>query len=178
MKFINDNLKKAGYFNVVLIIAAIIAKLATIKKVSMLVNIDSIVCIIALVFGLFYSLSGYKKDSAKYYKVFMYLYFASNILSLMVPLLAPKFETVNYFIASINAVILVLVFILTFINDLGVNKSTNLSMLILLLNIIKLFYDVSNKTTMQSGFSNLILACILCVFVSAKYADKASRGAK
>ena len=178
MKLINDNLKKAGYFNAALIVIAIIMKLVTFFNVPTLVKIDSVLCVAALVFGLFYSLNGYKKDAAKYYKGFMYLYFASNIISLLVPLLAPMFEKVNYFIVSINAIILILAFILTFIKDLGVNKSTILSMLILLLNVIKLFYNVANKTTIQAGFSNLILACILCVFVSAKYADKASRGAK
>ena len=177
MKFINDNLKKAGYFNVVLIIAAIIAKLATIKKVSMLVNIDSIVCIIALVFGLFYSLSGYKKDSAKYYKVFMYLYFVSSVLSLLVPSIAPLSGKIDFFIVSINVIILILVFVLAFIKDLGVNKSTYISIFILILNVVKLFYNVK-MTVLLLGFSNLILACIVCVFVSAKYKDKESRGTK
>ena len=178
MKFINDNLKKAGYFNATLIIVSIIVKLITIKEVPTLVKIDSTLCIIALVFGLFYSLSGYKKDAAKYYKVFMYLYFVSNILSLASQLIAPMFGKKDFFVVSINAIVLILVFVLTFIKDLGVNKSTNISLIILLLSVIKLFYDVANKTTIPSEFVNLILACILCVFVSAKYKDKESRGVK
>ena len=177
MKLINDNLKKTGYFNAALIVIAIIMKLITLKDVSTLVKVDSIVCIIALVFGLFYSLNGYKKDAAKYYKSFMYLFFVSSVLSLLVPSIAPLSGKTNYFIASINVIILVLVFLLAFIKDLGVNKSTNISMLILILNIVKLFYNVQ-ITVFLLGFSNLVLACILCVFVSAKYADKEARGAK
>ena len=76
------------------------------------------------------------------------------------------------------AIIVVLVFILAFIKDLGVNKSTCLSLMVLILNVIKLFFDVAEKVTIPSGFANFVLACVLCVFVSAKYADKASRGAK
>lgn len=178
MKLINDNLKKAGYFNTILIIGAIGVKVYSLTKVNTFVKIDSIVCIFALVFGLIYSLNGYKKDVAKYYKIFMYLYLVSSVLSLMAPLVEPILTTINIFVVTINVALLILVFALAFIKDLGVNKSTNIAMVILLLNIIKLLYNVANKITIPSGFANLVLPCISCVLVSAKYKDKESRGAK
>ena len=173
-KLINSNLKTVGYINAVLIIVAIVLRIVSLGGLPLHVLFDSVLCIIALIFGLFYSLNGYKKDAAKYYKMFMYLYFASSVLSFLAPLLKEK----NVLFICINAIIVVLVFILAFIKDLGVNKSTCLSLMVLILNVIKLFFDVAEKVTIPSGFANFVLACVLCVFVSAKYADKASRGAK
>lgn len=176
MKIINDNLKKAGYFNIALIVIAIVLRLIIINTVPTIVKIDSIICIAALIFGLFYALSGYKKDGAKYYKAFISLYFVSSIVSLITSIIAPTSESINIYILFINIVVIVLLFILAFVKDVGISKSTNISLLILLVNIIKMFY--TNKLTYQGGFANLILACILCVFVSAKYRDKESRGTK
>lgn len=177
MKVVNDNLKKAGYLNAVLIVIAIVLRLVSIGSVPTVVQIDSALCIIALIFGLFYSLSGYKKDSAKYYRAFMYLYLVSSIVSLLAPLLV----TSNTFITVINAIIVILVLVLAFAKDIGVDNSTYFSLLILLLNLVKLFYSftgVAEFSKMASNFANLILACILCIFVSAKYKDKESRGSK
>ena len=109
MKLINDNLKKAGYFNTVLIMIAIILRIVSLGGLPLHVLFDSVLCIIALIFGLFYSLNGYKKDAAKYYKMFMYLYFASSVLSFLAPLLK---EEKNVLFICINAIIVVLVFIL------------------------------------------------------------------
>ena len=177
MRLINDNLKKAGYFNAALIVIAIVLKAICIGIGTTLSKIDSIICIIALMFGLLYSLNGYKKDAAKNYKVFMYLFFISNAFALT----APFAIKVDVLILVSNIIMFVLVFVLTFIKDLGVSKSTNLSMLILILTIIKFLYAVAklgDSLSIYSGFSSLALSCVLCVFVSAKYADKESRGAK
>ena len=84
MDYSRDILKKAGIVNGILIVATVICKLFLFSSATMMTKIDSVVCMVALIFGLFYSLSGYKKDSAKYYKVFMILYVVSSIFSLVV----------------------------------------------------------------------------------------------
>lgn len=177
MKLINENIRKAGYFNAALIAIAIVLKAICIGIGTSLSKVDSIICILALMFGLLYSLNGYKKDAAKNYKAFMYLYFISNAFALTAPLAIE----VDALILVSNIIMFVLVFILTFIQNLGVKKSTNVSMVILIITIIKFLYAVvklGDSLSIYSGFSSLALSCVLCVFVSAKYKDKASRGTK
>lgn len=174
MKLLSNNLKKAGYFNSVLIIVAIVLRILSLGNLPIFVTIDSIICIAALVFGLFYSLNGYKKDAAKYYKGFMYLYFVSCIFSFLVPIFRDK----DVLTMISNAIVLVAAFILAFVKDLGEKKSTYLSLTVLLFSVIKFFYKITNNITFSAKFGNLILAIILCVFVAAKYADKEARGAK
>lgn len=184
MKLINNNLKTVGYINVVLIVIAIILRLIAITVVPTIIKIDAILCIAALACGLIYALNGYKKDAAKYYKTFMYLYLISSVLSLGTSLSLAIADLGNFGILMIisNIIITISIFVLAFVKDFGEKKSNILSLLVLSLNILKLLSDISIKgiTTpiISAGFGNLILACILCVFVSAKYADKASRGAK
>lgn len=174
MKFINENLKKAGYFNAVLIVLAIVLRLRLSAEAAIIIKIDSIVTVIALVFGLIYALNGYKKESAKYYKGFMCLYLISSAVSILSPALAPLPGASNNVLTVINGIIFVLIAILAFVKDLGVNKSTTIAASILLLNVVKLF--LSNKISIHGIFANFVLACVMCVFVTAKYRDKESRG--
>ena len=181
MKFFNDNFKVIGYFNALLIVASIVFRLYFITTFSPLIMADSILCTITLLFGLFYSLSGYKKDAAKYYKEFMYLFFASSILSLCSTLYigSSSLTSSGLVIIISNAIIFIISFVLAFIKDFGLAKSNILALVVLLLNIVKLVLVLKTSISFISiGFANLILACILCIFVSAKYADKTSRGAK
>lgn len=175
MKFINDNLKKAGYFNAALIIIAIVFRLYFIGIFPTAIKIDSIICTIALIFGLFYSFNGYKKDAAKYYKGFMYLYIISSLFSLVASILGDG----NLLVIVANTIVLVLVSMLAFVKDFGETKSNGAALVILAISIFKLCL-VATKTIphISVAFANLILACILCVFVSAKYADKETRGTR
>ena len=176
MKIINENLKKAGYVNTVLILIAIVLRIIGIFKAPALVVIDSIICIAALVFGLIYALNGYKKGVAKYYKIFMYLLVLSSLLALST--LTVEFDVLT-FICDI--IVLACVLILALTKDLGEYKSNCCSILILSANLVKCFYTFLKTTDIvltSAGFANLVLACILCVFVSAKYTDKESRGSK
>ena len=181
MKLLSDNLKKAGYFNAILIVIAIVFRLCFIGSFPTAIMIDSIVCTIALIFGLFYSLSGYKKDAAKYYKAFMYLYLVSSLLSFIASIASVLVEDKSTVLIVANAVVLVAVFILAFIKDLGAKKSIVLALAILVISVVKMCFVVLTTTALSLisiHFANLMLACILCVFVAAKYADKKSRGAK
>ena len=184
MKLLSDNLKKAGYFNAILIVIALVLRLVTFVSIPTLGKVDAIICIVALVYGLIYALNGYKKDASKYYKTFMYLYLLSAVITLILAFSAAIIELKNYGILVIlaNVVILVSIFVLACINNLGEKKSNYLALLVLALNIFKLLFNVAIKGAIMpivsAGIANIMLACILCVFVSAKYADKKSRGAK
>ena len=186
MKLINDNLKKAGIFNSVLIVIAIVLRLIPLKSVPTLVKVDSIICIVALIYGLIYALYGYKKEASKYYKTFMYLYLLSSIISFATVLdfAVDILGKIGILMIIANAIILVSVFLLAFIKDFGEKKSNNFALLVFALNIFKLLFDLIiigssiELANISAGFSNIMLSCILCLFVSAKYADKSSRGAK
>ena len=176
MELINDNLKKAGYFNSVLIVAAIILRAINFANSPTLMMVDNAVCILALVFGLLYSLNGYKKDAAKYYKAFIYLYLISSLFALIGPILGER----NILMIISRALVFIAVFVLAFIKDLGENKSSKLALAIFVINVATLCYGVTSKAIpfIIMHLGNVALSCILCVFVSAKYADKKSRGAK
>lgn len=176
MKILKENLKKAGYFNAGLIVVAIVLRLMNMFNTPALAIVDSIVCIAALIFGLFYSLKGYKKDAAAYYKLFMYLLLVSSLMSLST--IVVKF---NVLMLICDAIILICVVALAVANNLGESKSNNCALIILICDLIKFFYVVAkikDMPTIAGEFANLVLACVLCVFVSAKYTDKATRGTK
>lgn len=184
MKLINDNLRKAGYFNAVLIVIAIVLRTISFSSIPTLGKVDSILCIVSLLFGLIYALNGYKKDASKYYKAFMYLYLLSAVITLILAFSVATIELGDYGILVIiaNVVILISIFVLAFIKDLGEKKSNNLAILVFALNIFKLLFNTAIKGTimpiLSAGFANIMLSCILCLFVSAKYAEKGSRGAR
>ena len=176
MKLINDNLKKAGYFNAFLTVIAIVLRIFQIVSAPIYVKIEAVICIIALVFGLFYSLNGYKKDAAKYYKAFIYLYLISSLFALIGPILGER----NILMIISRALVFIAVFVLAFIKDIGENKSSKLALAIFVINVATLCYGVTSKAIpfIVMHLGNVALSCILCVFISAKYTDKASRGAK
>ena len=179
MKLINSNLKKVGYFNAVLIVVAIVLRIFQIVSMPIYVKIEAVICIIALLFGLFYCLSGYKKDAAKYYKAFMYLYLISSLFALIGPAFSILGDR-NILIIISRVLVFIAVFVLAFVKDLGENKSNKLALAILVINVVTLCFGVATKAIpfISMHLGNVVLACILCMFVSAKYADKASRGAK
>ena len=179
MKLINDNLKKAGYFNAFLTVIAIVLRIFQIVSAPIYVKIEAVICIIALVFGLFYSLNGYKKDAAKYYKAFIYLYLISSLFALIGPIFAILGER-NILMIISRALVFIAMLVLAFVKDLGENKSSKLALAIFVINVATLCYGVTSKAIpfIIMHLGNVALSCILCVFVSAKYTDKASRGAK
>ena len=180
MKLSNDNLKKAGYFNSVLIVAAIILRAINFANSPTLMMVDNVVCILALVFGLLYSLNGYKKEAAKYYKTFMYLYALSSLISFAAPLIS--FGIGNYNLENvINFAVFVCACLLAFVKDFGKNNSNTTVCIALVLTGIKLVNDLLNGTLVNlhfASFSIFVQAMIACVLVSHKYIDKESRGAK
>ena len=176
MKFVNKHLKEAGYFNTALIAIAIILRIINFPSDQVLTKIDSIVCIAALIFGLVYSFNGYKKDAAKYYKIFMYLYLLSSLVAV-----STYFEGTKLIIFISNIIVSICLFVLAFAKDIGKEKSNFCALLTLALSLAKLLFALQGPTNMagiSAEFASVALACVLCVFVSAKYKDKEARGSK
>lgn len=185
MNLLSKNLKKAGIFNTVLILIAIGFRAYQLIDCSMLVKIDGVLCILALLFGVFYSFDGYKKDAGKYYRGFMGLYFISSVVSIATPIEAILDSTYVFdeatIIAIFNIVIAVCIFLLGFKKDLGKEKSLNLSYAVVALDIGKLAINLFIKASMSIisiDVSNLVLGLFTCAFVIVKYLDKQSRGSK
>ena len=185
MDFIRKNLKAIGIVNSIAIVVCIALRLASLSQAStLLAKIDLFACVIALTFGLFYSLSGYKKDSAIYFKAFVYLYAATSILSFATAIISLMVDgsfvfDLNTAKIIIHAIVTICISILAIGLDLGKKKSLQLTYAILLLNIVKLIISLVSKTQfaiISSDVSNVLLTCTLLVFVCAKYVDKQSRG--
>ena len=98
-------------------------------------SFDSIICIAALVFGLFYSLNGYKKDAAKSYRHFLYA-FALSIIATMISASmrgkAPMRANICAFIS------LVCVMALAYTKDIGKTRSYAFALVALASSVINL----------------------------------------
>lgn len=183
MKLINMNLKKTGIFNSILIVIALVLRVKNIVGMSTVRIIDTIVCAIGLIFGLLYCLNGYKKDAAKYYRVFMYLYALDSLISFIVSLTLYEFNSMAMIniIHGINISILVCACLLAFVKDFGEYNTKTVACIILVLNAIKFFSDLTSgalEVINYASLTNLVQAIIVYVLVSHKYIDKESRGVK
>lgn len=183
MKLINNNLKTVGYINAVLIVIAIVIRVFGSSLGDVAYKVDAVICILALIAGLIYSLMGYTKAVANYYKVFMLLYAISSAESIIPPVVGAlnAGKAVVLLFALVPAIIMICALILAFAKDLGKEKSTTLSWIILSVSIVKVVLEFclpDGIHHLAATIAYLIQAIIAFVFVSAKYADKASRGAK
>lgn len=184
MNIISENLKTTGIINAALIVLTIILRLISFFEMSALIKIDVIVCIISLIFGLLYSLFGYKKDVAKYYKTFMILYVLSSLISVLVPIIDTingNITITNIAFAIFGIIILICACMLAFGKDLGKGKSTNLFLIVLSICTIKILWNLVIESPLaysSASFAYLIQAFIVCVLVTGKYKDKQARGSK
>ena len=182
MKLLSNNLKKAGYFNAILIVIAIVFRLFAFSS-GVVYKVDTVICILALIAGLIYSLMGYTKAVANYYKVFMLLYAINSAESIIPPVVGAlnAGKTVVLLFALVPAIIMICALILAFAKDLGKEKSTTLSWIILAVSIAKVVLEFclpDGIHHLTATIAYLIQAIIAFVFVAAKYADKKSRGTK
>lgn len=171
----------AGGFIIVLCLAGIALRLSEFGKLTVLGKVNAIVCVIGLLFGLAYAFSGYVKTSAKLYKVFIILYSVSSLLSL-----ANFFEKVTnknalagFGIAIFigHLIVTILAFVLAFVKDLGRKKSSYISYVLIGINVLMFMSSlIGNVDYIIVALGNLVLACVVAVFIASKYVDKASRG--
>lgn len=186
MNKIKQNFLNAGGFAILLIIIAMVFRIIDFSYKSVFALSDSAVCIIALVCGLIYAFSGYVKASAAGYKLFMSLYAVSTLFSLaniyyeiVEHMTSAKMSGGQIIILVVSALISVCVLLLATVKNLGKKKSFYLSYSVILLNIILFIRSlIITPDYIIVTLSNLVIAGVMCIFVNAKYIDKASRGAK
>lgn len=98
--------KKVGIINSIFIVVAIVIRLIQLEEIPNIAKFDSFFCVVALLYGVIYALSGYKKEDAKYYKAFMFLFLVSSILSFIASVyLITIISTIGFNLKTIEAVL-------------------------------------------------------------------------
>lgn len=181
-----ENNKKFSYINVLILILsafAIALRLSKFKQLNTLGKVDAIICVVGLLFGFAYTLSGFIKESAKLYKVFIVFYSINCLFSIYnycsQALIRTSFIGVKPILLVGHIFVAILAIILAFIKDLGKQKSYKLSYSLLIISAIMFASTViADSNNVEIGLSNLVLALLEVVFIYAKYTDKQSRGTK
>ena len=186
MNFVIKNIKKVGIFNSILLALSIILMIVYFFNIeyTLVYFIYDILCFASIISALIYATKGYKKDAAKYYKAFFFLYALYTLFSTVAAVYSTL--TRDYEKVFTNEILLGLVaidaFVLAFGKDLGKKKSIGFACAMLILQLISSFRVFilypDRITILITYFVRIVIACIACTFVVAKYADKESRGAK
>lgn len=145
--------------------------------------------ILALFSAFVYIVSGYRKSSAKYFKLFLYVY-AVSYLSLVIDMLVSFIKTAqsgipittqNLLYNGLNIVAFVLINVLLIKENLGKTRSLIMSYLILLINlgffVAFIMQGVSTQIIVRK-YSGLALSIVLVTMEHLKYYDKKQRNTK
>ena len=172
--------------SIVLLFLAMGLVLYNIMKATDFLIVCYIVLFCALVSAALYFLYGCKKDAAKYFKVFIYLFALSSLLRIAG--FAERF-TIDRALAASIAFGVASVFSMAL--DLGKKKSMILGLIALAANLylfirmliaanfiilMRMIMDGDSLISLFESFAYLILACVLNLMLIAKYEDKAERG--
>ena len=181
MNFITKNLKQAGVFNTILIVITIILQiyLMFVEGFKPALQPYNYVMIIASIFGLIYAFYGYKKHAAKYYKAFIFLALIAFVLSAIS--FVPNFS--QWKIGTCLAFVRIIpIALLGFIKDFGKKNSLICAYVAFVCSSIIFISAIMQNDYILArialGLIQVLISAITIVFVEAKYADKASRGAK
>ena len=185
MNFISKNLRKSRYFNLVLIVISLVLSIynLTINKSPYFDYAYKPCLTIGLVSALMYTVYGYKKESALYYKLFMFLFFISLALSAYTQTLYIDGNISNWSISTYaNFGRIIPLFLLTFMTNLGEKRSKICSYIVfglcLVIFIRTCIVYTSNICYISTSLSHLTMSAVAVMLVNEKYVDKASRGAK
>lgn len=185
-----ENKKKPVYrvllaLNLVLLAAAfvVVALIFTKSNVVAVEYIQTVIYLIAILSGFLYAFNQYKKNAAKYYKGFMLLFCLESLLIVIFDLILSKSQGATSSISGVlSTVVCVNLFTLSFAKDLGKKNSLGFAFSVLgvsLINSIRLLVLYPNHFTIVGrAITDIALACVVCLFVIEKYADKAERGTK
>ena len=139
--------------------------------------LSSLVRIMAMVVGILYLISGYKKSSASYYKLFFWLMMIALVFRLLV-FITRKADT----LMLVGGVItIILAFVLMAGKDLGRNVTFGLLALLIIVEIaLKFPIGLSDVSIGQLGgeLSMFMLYGTAGFMATAKYIDKSLRGSK
>lgn len=186
MNFISKNIKKASVINSVLIIIVF-----SMLLINLIAGFDSavgyVLCacsLIGLFFGLLYSISGYRKDAAKYYNIFILLYFLTVAVDIYGEFLYLDdsvfgLSMISTYANFARAIPLIL---LTFVKNFGEKRSKICGYILFGLSLFifvrTLIVYINYPAYVCTTASQAILSAIICIYINQKYEDKQSRGAK
>ena len=177
MDFIAKNLKKAGIVNLILLIISLVLSVYRFIDLSpnILTVIRDIVYLFTVISGFHYAFSGYRKDSAKYYKLFMLLFTVFTLMTVAADIV----DMGSLQLLLLRIVMAVSAIALTFVKDFGEKNSVFAAAVLLIAQFIafftKLSYYQGEFRHTASAFMHLALTCLVSVFVVAKYNDKHRR---
>ena len=137
--------------------------------------LSSVVRILAMVVGIIYLVSGYKKSSAKYYKLFFCLMMIALIFRLLVFITTEK-NTIMI-IGAVATIILAIILMIG--KNLGRNKSYALLAILIIIEVLLLLpVGITGISIGQLGgeLSMFMLYGTAGFMIVAKYLDKGLRG--
>ena len=166
------------------VVAAVLAGIVLFSgEYSIMRFISKVISLIAMIPCFVYACKGYKKDVAVYYKAFMGLFALSALITLITDIIDTVANSYpSYFSTVICAIVLIGYLILAFAKDFGKQKSMITAFCILgaqLISFVRMLVKFGGVTSIiLSACLNLIVSIVACLFVYAKYQDKAERGTK
>lgn len=180
-KELNENIKKVGVFNIVIIIAAIVVRFFNFSGQTINIKIDILLCSSSLLSGLFYALNGYKKNAEVYYRLFFTLFMIGNAITIVSPLLDVINRDMGHGGVLVSALFLVaniIVFLcsipLALAKNLGRKKALVLAGIIFAIYLAKAIRAIvllSPINYIAANIGNLFYAYIICVFVNARHKE-------
>lgn len=134
--------------------------------------------VLDLIFAGFYIINGYRKDAAKYYKIYGLLLAVKYTIIVVHSIILGSLPFEIF-----NALTLVIVLVLTLSSNLGKNKSFILCGLLVILRVICFVIRIAliqatNINSILSHMANIDLVCLYGIMTYAKYLDKTERGTK
>ncbi len=177
-------LKNIAIINEVLILLAIVFVISQFSTLSSIMMVNAAICTLALILGVIYTGSEYKKGVAEFFQAYMFLYFASSVVSLIAPIVNAVqfgFNTGLCIAILVNIIVPICVAIVAFGKDLGKDKSAKLSYVDFIANVVLLVSCLCTKapsSVYPIVISNFLLSINFSIFIYAKYIDKEKRGAE
>jgi len=143
------------------------------EDLSLLMRLGGVSIILSCIFSMLYCLYGYKKDAAKYFKMFCVSFSISLIVRTIL-----NIEQGDIAGAILAAIAVICLLILAFAKDLGKTKSYTLCGITFAVLIANVIVQAVSGKALTGAVSRLIIGLTLAVMIHAKYKDKESRGSK
>lgn len=169
-------------FHTLLILAGIVLGIVLISHEMSLLRIASIgLCVISLICGVYYTADGYQKASAFYYKACMIMFMLSSILLFIEEFVLNFVNTSTISIPAIlSGITAICCYILAFGKDIGKKTSLYIGIAVFVLALTDILLPLALKQTINLTelFFYLVFHLNICLFIVAKYWDKAKRNTK
>ena len=185
--------KKSSTYKVLLIISLILlipTAIISIQNVissateDIFLRISGVLAILAAIFGIYYIATGFKKEHAKVFKLYMDCY----VLSLFFDLISAGSYGTEILPLILIAIMFGLALVLLLGKDLGKRNSQIFCAIIVILAVGLFLQVIISHMFVEKGgdaygtllairqSSNLVLSIVVAVMTYAKYADKTARG--